>query len=106
MVTPGPSLAVSHPVIRDVLRRAAMEAPGVLRVGRGGPAWRRLLAGRSVAIRFRNGAVEARVVVVARPGQSLPAVAEDVRAVTAAAIERLLGLRLGTVSVVVDGVGA
>ena len=28
----GPSLAVSHPVIRDVLRRAAIEVPGVLRV--------------------------------------------------------------------------
>ena len=102
----GPSLAVSHPVIRDVLRRAAIEVPGVLRVGRGGPAWRRALGGRAVAIRVREGAVEARVVVVARPGQPLPAVAAAVRDATAAAIERLLGLRIGTVSVLIDGVGA
>ncbi len=43
-----PGLAVSHPVIRDVVRRAALEVPGVLRVGRGGPAWRRALSGRAV----------------------------------------------------------
>jgi len=57
----APGLAVSHPVIRDVIRRAALEVPGVLRVGRGGPAWRRALSGRSVGIRIRDGAVEARV---------------------------------------------
>jgi uncharacterized alkaline shock family protein YloU len=102
----GPVLAVSHPVIRDVLRRAAMEVPGVLRVGRGGPAWRRLLSGRTVSVRLRDGLVEARIVVVARPGQSLPVLATEVRAAAAAAIERLLGLGLGAVSVVIDGVGA
>ncbi len=102
----GPTLAVSHPVIRDVLRRAALEAPGVLRVGRGGPAWRRVLSGRSVAVRLRDGVVEARIVVVARPGQPLTAVADDVRLATGNAIVRLLGLHLGEVSIVVDGVGA
>ncbi len=102
----APLLAVSHPVIREVVRRAAMEVPGVLRVGRGGPAWRRALAGRPVAIRLRDDGVIARVVVVARPAQPLPQLATDVRAAVAAAIERLLGLRLGSVSVIVDGVGA
>jgi uncharacterized alkaline shock family protein YloU len=102
----GPSLAVSHPVIREVIRRAAVEAPGVLRIGRGGPAWRRALAGGPVTIRVEGGTVAARVFVVARPGQPLALVAGEVRHATAAAIERLLGLRAGTVSVVIDGVGA
>jgi len=101
----GPVLAVSRPVVRDVLRRAALEVPGVVRVGRGGPAWRRLLGG-GVSIRIHDAQVDARLVVVARPGQPLPAVAADVRHAAAAAIERLLGLRLGAVSVVIDGVGA
>ena len=102
----APGLAVSHPVIRDVVRRAAFEVPGVLRVGRGGPAWRRALSGRAVGIRLRDGAVEARVVVVARAAQPLPHLVAEVRVAVAAAIERLLGLELGAVSVIVDGVGA
>jgi len=101
----GSGLAVSHPVIRDVVWRAALEVPGVLRVGRGGPAWRRALSGRAVRIRLRDGAVEARVVVVARAAQPLPGLAAEVRIAVARAIERLLGLELGGVSVVVDGVG-
>jgi hypothetical protein len=43
--------------------------------------------------------------VVARPGQQLRPLAADVRATVAATIERLLGLELGTVTVLVDGVG-
>ena len=102
----APGLAVSHPVIRDVVRRAALEVPGVLRVGRGGPAWRRLLSGRSVRIHLRDGIVDARVVIVARSAQPLPLLAVEVRTAVATAIERLLDLRLGAVSVIVDGVGA
>jgi uncharacterized alkaline shock family protein YloU len=102
----APGLAVSHPVIRDVIRRAALEVPGVLRVGRGGPAWRRALSGRAVGIHLRDGALEARVVVVARAAQPLPKLALDVQVAVGMAIVRLLGLELGAVSVVVDGVGA
>lgn len=102
----APGLAVSYPVIRDVVRRAALEVPGVLRVGRGGPAWRRALSGRAVGIRLRDGAVDAHVVVVARSAQPLPRLSLEVQIAVATAIERLLGLELGAVSVVVDGVGA
>jgi len=102
----APGLAVSHPVVRDVIRRAALEVPGVLRVGRGGPAWRRALSGRAVAVRLHDGVVDARVVVVARAAQPLPDLAAEVRIAVATAIVRLLGLELGAVSVVVDGVGA
>jgi uncharacterized alkaline shock family protein YloU len=102
----SPTLAVSHPVIREVVRLAAVEAPGVIRVGRAGPPWRRILAGGPVAVRLRDGAVEVKVVVVARPGQSLPALAAEVRAAVGGAIERLLGLALRDVTVIVDGVGA
>jgi uncharacterized alkaline shock family protein YloU len=43
---------------------------------------------------------------VARPRQRLVPLAADVRAAIAAAVERLLGLELGGVTVLVDGVGA
>lgn len=101
----GPALAVSRPVIRDVVRLGAMEVPGVLRVGWAGPRWRRLVAGRPVVVRVRDGVVETRVVIVARPAQPLATLAADVRTAVAAAIERLLGLEVGTVTVRVDGVG-
>jgi uncharacterized alkaline shock family protein YloU len=99
------TLAVSHPVIRDVVRLAAMEVPGVLRVGWATPRWRRLLAWRPVIVRVRDGVVEARVVIVARPGQPLKALAGEVQSAVGAAIERLLGLEVGEVIVRVDGVG-
>lgn len=99
------TLAVSHPVIREVVRLAAMEVPGVLRVGWAGPPWRRLVVWRPVRIRVRDGVVEARVVIVARPGQNLAVLAGEVRAAVAAAIERLLGLEIGRVTVRIDGVG-
>jgi uncharacterized alkaline shock family protein YloU len=101
----GPGLAVAHSVIRDLVRLAAMEVPGVLRVGWAGSAARRGVAGRPVVVRVRGGVVEARVVFVARPGQPLEALAANVRTTVAAAIERLLGLEFGEVSVRIDGVG-
>jgi uncharacterized alkaline shock family protein YloU len=103
-VTP-PTLAVSRPVIRDLVRLAAMEVPGVLRVGWAGGPLRHLFAGRPVEVHVRRGVVEARVVVIARPGQPLATLSADVRTAVAAAIERLLGLELGEVTVRVDGVG-
>jgi uncharacterized alkaline shock family protein YloU len=100
-----PALAVSRSVIRDLVRLAAFEVPGVLRVGWAGPAWRRLAAGRPIAVRVRGGVVEARVVVIARPGQPLGPLAGDVRSAVAAAVERLLGLAIGEVTVRIDGSG-
>ncbi len=99
------SLAVSRPVIRDLIRLAAMEVPGVLRVGWAGGPLRRIFVGRPVVVRVRDGVVEARVVVIARPGQPLAALAEEVRTAVAAAIERVLGLQLGEVTIRIDGVG-
>jgi len=100
-----PSLAVSNGVVREMVRLAAMEVPGVLRVGWAGGPLRRFLAGRPVRVRIRHGAVEARVVVVARPGQPLAELAADVQVAVTAAIERLLGLDLGAVTIRIDGVG-
>jgi uncharacterized alkaline shock family protein YloU len=99
---PGP-LTVSHSVIVEMVRVAALEVPGVLRVSRGGNfAW---LAGSPVRARASNGRVSVRVWIVARPGHALPALAAQVRQAVAATIERLLGLELGEVIIVVDGVG-
>jgi uncharacterized alkaline shock family protein YloU len=98
-------LALSRSVVRDLVRLAAMEVPGVLRVGWAGSPLRRLVTGRPIAVRVRGGVVEARVVVVARPGQSLRPLAADVRSAVGAAVERLLGLALGEVTVRIDGIG-
>jgi uncharacterized alkaline shock family protein YloU len=100
------TLTVGPRVIRDTVRLAAVEVPGVLRVGRGGPAWRDALGGSAVRIRVADGRVHVTIWLVARPRQRLVPLAADVRAAIAAAVERLLGMELGGVTVLVDGVGA
>jgi uncharacterized alkaline shock family protein YloU len=100
---PGP-LTVSHSVIVEMVRSAALEVPGVLKVARGGPlAW---LGGSPVRARVGDGKVSVRVWIVARPGHALAPLAEQVRQAVGATVVRLLGLDLGDVSVVIDGVGS
>jgi uncharacterized alkaline shock family protein YloU len=101
----GPELSLNRGVVDEMVRLAAYEVPGVARVSRGGPAWRALLSGPPVVARVAGGGVSVRIWVVARPGQSLATVSREVRAAVAAAIERLLRLRLDSVTVTVDGVG-
>jgi uncharacterized alkaline shock family protein YloU len=98
-------LSVDRDVIRDMVRLAAIEVPGVLWVGRAGAPWRRWLRGPGVRIRTRDGRVDVRLWIVARPDQPLGPLTGQVRASVGAAIERLLGMELATVTVVVDGVG-
>jgi uncharacterized alkaline shock family protein YloU len=102
----GPDLSVGRGVIAEVTRLAALEVPEVLRVARGGPAWRVALLGGPVAVRVRGDAVSVRLWIIARPGADLSATTRRVRAAVGAAIERLLGLRLERVTVLVDGVGS
>ena len=101
----GPELTVGRGVIAELVRLAAFEVPGVARVGRGGPAWRRLVGGPAVSVRIRDERVVVRLWIVARPGQSLAPLSGQVRTTVAATVERLLGLELGAVTVLVDGVG-
>ncbi len=101
----GHDLTVGRQVVVDMVRLAAMEVPGVLRVGRGGAPWRDL--GRApIAVDLRDQAVSVRLFVVARPGQPLGPLAAEIRAQVAATVERLLGLRLASATVIVDGVGS
>ena len=100
------ALSVGPGVIRETVRLAALEVPGVLRVGRGGPRWRDMLGGSPVRVRVREGRVDVTLRLVARPRQPLVPLTTQVRAAVGAAVERLLGLELGAVTVVVDGVGA
>ncbi len=101
----GPELTVGRGVISELVRLAAFEVPGVLRVGRGGPAWRRLIGGSSVSVKIRDERVAVRLWVVARPGQALAPLTAAVRSTVGATVERVLGLELETVTVLVDGVG-
>ena len=101
----GPELSVGRGVIAELVRPAALEVPGVARVGRGGPAWRSWLAGPGVRVRVADDRVQVRLRVVARPGHAVDPLTTQVRAAVGATVERLLGLELDTVTVVVDGVG-
>ena len=98
-------LSVGRRVISDTVRLAALAVPGVLRVGRAGPPLRGALAGSPIRIRVRDGRVDVTVWLVARPRQPLHTLTRQVRAAVAGAVERLLGLELGGVTVLVDGVG-
>lgn len=100
----GPILTVEKGVITEMVRLAAFEVPGVARVGRGGPRWR-ALTGPAVHARLHRDRVEVRLWIVARPGQPLVPLTTQVRGAVAATVERLLGLELGGVTVLVDGVG-
>ena len=100
------SLTVGPGVIRETVRLAALEVPGVLRVGRGGPRWRDALGGSPVRVRVKDGRVHVTVWLVARPRQKLAPLTAQVRDAVAGAVERLLGMELGGVTVLVDGVGA
>jgi uncharacterized alkaline shock family protein YloU len=101
----GSDLTVGQGVIAELVRLAAFEVPGVVRVGHGGPAWRSWLAGPAVSVRVRDDRVLVRLRIVARPGQALRPLTGQVRTAVAATVERLLGLDLGAVTVIVDGVG-
>jgi uncharacterized alkaline shock family protein YloU len=98
-------LSVGPGVIRETVRLAALEVPGVLRVGRGGPRWRDVLGGSPIRVRIREGRVDVTVRLVARPRQPLVTLTSQVREAVGAAVERLLGMELGAVTVLVDGVG-
>ena len=100
----GQDLDVTAGVVVDMVRLAAEEVPGVLRLGSGGSRLRRSLAGPPVAVRLREGRADVRVTLIARPGHSLVGICGEVRTVVASALERLLGLEAGSVTVVVDGV--
>jgi len=100
------ALSVGPRVIRDTVRLAALEVPGVQRVGRGGPRWRDALGGSPIKVRIRDGRVDVTVWLVARPRQRLVPLTGQVRDAVAGAVERLLGMELGGVTVLVDGVGA
>ena len=102
----GPALSIRRGVIADLVRVAALEVKGVARVGRAGPAWRRLMGGRAVSVRIREDRVIVRLWIVARPGDPLVPLTAHVRAAVTATVERLLGLEVGAVTILVDGVGS
>ena len=102
----GPELTVGRGVVDEMVRLAAYEIPGVARVSRGGPGWRAFLAGPAVVTHLGDDGVRVRIWIVARPGQPLVDLADQVRTAVTAAVERLLGMRLDSVTVTVDGVGA
>lgn len=98
-------LSVGRSVIVEVARLAALEVPDVLRVARRGPPWRAALAGPPIVVRVRAEGVVVRLRIIARPGADLAATGRKVREAVGRAVERMLGLHVQEVSVLIDGVG-
>lgn len=98
-------LSVGRGVIVEVARLAALEVPEVLRVARRGPPWRAALAGPPIVVRVRTEGVIVRLRIIARPGADLAATGRRVRDAVGRAVERMLGLHVQEVSVLIDGVG-
>lgn len=98
-------LSVGRSVIVEVARLAALEVPDVLRVARRGPPWRAALAGPAIIVRVRTEGVVVRLRIIARPGADLAATGGAVRDSVGRAVERMLGLHVHEVSVLIDGVG-
>jgi uncharacterized alkaline shock family protein YloU len=101
----GADLSVDRSVVEELIRLAAMEVPGVVRVDGARPRLLASLTGRSVVTRIEGRRVDARLSIVARPGHPLVPLTRQVRSAVTAAIERLVGLQVGEIVVVVDGVG-
>ncbi|HJP88936.1 MAG TPA: Asp23/Gls24 family envelope stress response protein [Candidatus Limnocylindrales bacterium] len=99
-------LSVGRGVIVEVARLAALEVPEVLQVARRGPRWRAALAGPPIMVRVRPDGVVVRLRIIARPGADLAVTGRRVREAVGRAVERLLGLEVQEVSVLVDGVGS
>jgi uncharacterized alkaline shock family protein YloU len=98
-------LTVGRGVIVEVARQAALEIPEVLQVARRGPPWRAALAGPPISVRVRREGVEVELRIIARPGADLVSAGRHVREAVGRAVERLLGLEVRSVTVLVDGVG-
>lgn len=98
-------LSVGRSVIVEVARLAALEVPDVLRVARRGPRWRAALAGPPISVRVRPDGVVVRLRIIARPGADLAATGSRVRDAVGRAVEKMLGLHVQEVSVLIDGVG-
>lgn len=98
-------LTVGRGVILEVARLAAQEVPEVLQVARRGPPWRAALAGPPIMVRVRPEGVELELRIIARPGADLVQAGRQVRESVGRAVERLLGLQVRSVTVLVDGVG-
>jgi uncharacterized alkaline shock family protein YloU len=78
----------------------------VLRVARRGPRWRAALAGPAIMMRARPEGVEIELRIIARPAADLVAAGRHVRDAVGLAVERLLGLQVRLVTVLIDGVGS
>jgi uncharacterized alkaline shock family protein YloU len=98
-------LTVRRRVIRSIAIAAAESVPGVMRVGRGGPRPLAWLVGRPVAAWTDAGRVHVRLWLIVRSGEPLPVLSRRVRVAVSRAVERQLGLELGEVTILVDGVG-
>jgi len=100
-----PDLSIGRSVIVEVARLAALEVPDVLKVARRGPWWRAALAGPPIMVRVRADGVIVKLRIIVRPGADLVSTGARVRDSVGRAVERLLGLHVQEVNVLVDGIG-
>jgi uncharacterized alkaline shock family protein YloU len=92
-------------IVSGLARAAAASVPGVVRVGSDTPRLLSAMRRAPVTTWWQDGQVHVHVRVVAAPGRPLGPLVRRVREAVAVAVREQMGLELGEVSVLVDGVG-
>ncbi len=102
---------INNEAIMTIAAAAAMEVSGVHRLGGGigttlHEAIFRRTHSKGVRIRMRDGDVKLSVSIVVEYGSNIPRIADEVQDSVKRAVEKMTGLVLSAVDVVVEGVHA
>lgn len=102
---------INNEAIMTIAAAATMEVEGVHRLGGGiGTTFHEVIFRRThfkgVSIRIREGDVKLSVSIVAKYGANIPRIADEVQDGIKRTVEKMTGLILSAVDVVVEGVHA
>jgi uncharacterized alkaline shock family protein YloU len=102
------SVRIARRVLRTVVDEAALSIPGVARLASGVTQWPRLL-GRplprhGVGLTLHGDVATVDVYVITEPGANMVQIGSAVQETVGAAVERILGLRVGEINVYIQDV--
>jgi uncharacterized alkaline shock family protein YloU len=101
------TVRIARRVLRTLVREAALGVPGVLRLAEPPRAWSSLLGRRpegGVLLRIQQDLVGVDLYLVVEAGLNLVTVGEAVQEAIGAAIEHILGIRVGEINVYIRDV--
>ncbi len=102
------SVRIARRVLRTVVEEASLSIPGVARLASGVNQWPRLL-GRplprhGVGLTLHGDVTTVDVYVITEPGANMVQIGSAVQEAVGAAVERILGLRVGEINVYIQDV--